>query len=512
MAGVQGELKLEADEAQGAAGELPSGWVRVTIEDVSIVNPPGKTVSPPDDTLVSFLPMPAVEELSGRVDPSDHRPFRDVRKGFTRFREGDLLFAKITPSMENGKVAVARGLLNGLGCGTTEFHVLRPTEAVIVDYLRYFVLRDCYRGEAKRHMSGAVGQQRVPKSFLAESSFPLPPLAEQRRIVDRIDELFSRIEAGERAVEAARAGLKRYRKAVLKAAVTGAITEDWRDAHKVNESGEALLARILKERRAAWETAEIAKHKAKGKPLTDKQKQALLARYKPPAEPDPDGLPDLPEGWVWATLPQLGEFGRGKSKHRPRNDPKLYDGVYPFLQTGDVRQSNGRIRSYSQTYNEAGLAQSRLWPAGTVCITIAANIAETGILQFDACFPDSVVGLIAHPDIGPEYPEFFLRTARDDLDRYAPATAQKNINLAILETVCVPLPPTAEQSEIVSRVEEALSRADAAEATLEAQTRAARALKQSILKAAFTGRLVPQNPNDEPASELLKRVKKNGAD
>ena len=158
-------------------------------------------------------------------------------------------------------------------------------------------------------------------------------------------------------------------------------------------------------------------------------------------------MPDLPDGWLWVTLPQLGEFGRGKSKHRPRGHPSLYGGEYPFLQTGRIRNSNGRIRTFDKTYNEKGLAQSRLWPKGTVCITIAANIAETGILDFDACFPDSVVGLIPHPDLGPEYPEFFLRTARDNLDRYAPGSAQKNINLGILEKVSVPFPSKVEQAE-----------------------------------------------------------------
>lgn len=108
--------------------------------------------------------------------------------------------------------------------------------------------------------------------------------------------------------------------------------------------------------------------------------------------------PDSPD-CQWLTLRGVAvDFGRGKSKHRPRNAPSLYGGPYPFIQTGDIRNSSHVVKAFSQTYSELGLAQSKLWPRGTVCITIAANIAETGVLGFDACFPDSVVGLVVDPD------------------------------------------------------------------------------------------------------------------
>ena len=479
-------------EEEAGSGPSPTGWEVRPLGKACEVNPSGRTVSPPDDSLVSFLPMAAVEELTGRIDLSDERTFGSVRKGYTRFKEGDVLFAKITPSMENGKVAIARGLKNGMGCGTTEFHVLRPGPDVLSEWLWYFTVSTKFRNDARHEMSGAVGQMRVPTGFLEDYPIPLPPLADQRRIVSRIEELFSQVEAGERAIGAARRDLARYRRSVLHAAVTGALTEDWRAANPdPEEDGEALLARLAGERRAAWERAELDKLTAKGKPApeTEKQWATFRARYEEAPSVLVEDLPDLPSSWAWATLPQLGEFGRGKSKHRPRGDASLYGGDYPFFQTGQVRQSLGKITTWDKTYNEKGLAQSRLWPEGTVCITIAANIAATGIMQFDGCFPDSVVGLIPHPDIGPEYPEFFLRTERDNLDEYAPATAQKNINLDILEQVAVPLPPIREQGELVSTVQVELSRADAVEKNLDAQTRAARALKQSVLKAAFAGQL-----------------------
>ncbi len=207
-------------------------------------------------------------------------------------------------------------------------------------------------------------------------------------------------------------------------------------------------------------------------------------------------------------LPETGEMNRGKSRHRPRNEPSLFGGPYPFIQTGGIAQSGGRITSHKQTYSEAGLAQSRLWPSGTICITIAANIAESAILTYPACFPDSVVGIIVNLEVCvAEYVEFFIRVAKADLATFAPATAQKNINIAILNEVAVPLPPLSEQQEIVRRVESLFALADQIEARHKKAQAYVDKLTQSILAKAFRGELVPQDPNDEPASELLKRIR-----
>jgi type I restriction enzyme S subunit len=210
---------------------------------------------------------------------------------------------------------------------------------------------------------------------------------------------------------------------------------------------------------------------------------------------------------VWSTIQNLGELSRGRSKHRPRNDPKLFGGNYPFIQTGDVAGSTGRIKSHSQTYNEVGLAQSRLFPANTLCITIAANIADTGILTYPACFPDSVVGFIAEEGfIEVLYAMYFIQTAQNDLKTFAPATAQKNINIEILSSLPIPVPPLDEQHEIVRRVEALFKIADDIEKRYKKAKAHVDKLTQSILAKAFRGELVPQDPNDEPASELLMRI------
>jgi type I restriction enzyme S subunit len=146
-----------------------------------------------------------------------------------------------------------------------------------------------------------------------------------------------------------------------------------------------------------------------------------------------------------------------------------------------------------------------LWPAGTLCITIAANIAETAILTFDACFPDSVVGFVASEPMLVRYIEMFLRTAKQDLARYAPATAQKNINLETLEGVAVPLPPLAEQGRMIEELDRTLSIGNVVEESIAKETLHSGRLRQAILSTAFEGRLVEQDPADEPADVLLAR-------
>lgn len=157
-------------------------------------------------------------------------------------------------------------------------------------------------------------------------------------------------------------------------------------------------------------------------------------------------------GFEWKTLKEVSlEFGRGKSKHRPRNDERLYGGDIPFIQTGDIRGSAKKIKNYNQTYSDFGLAQSKLWKKNTLCITIAANIAETAILDFDACFPDSIIGFIADPkQVDVNYIYYLLQSLKIKLQSYSTGSAQENINLATFEDLLFPIPPLAEQARIVA--------------------------------------------------------------
>jgi type I restriction enzyme S subunit len=163
-------------------------WPTIRLGDVCVINPRlHRTALPTDNQAVSFVPMASVDEVQGRIANPLVREYASVKKGFTPFAENDVIFAKITPCMENGKAAIARGLVGGLGFGSTEFHVLRATPQVLPEYVYYFVRQEAFRRNAKANFTGTGGQQRVPATFIADSRIPLPPLAEQQRIVDILD-------------------------------------------------------------------------------------------------------------------------------------------------------------------------------------------------------------------------------------------------------------------------------------------------------------------------------------
>ncbi len=184
-------------------------------------------------------------------------------------------------------------------------------------------------------------------------------------------------------------------------------------------------------------------------------------------------------------------FGRGKSKHRPRNDPKLYGGEIPFIQTGDISRAEHLIDSYSQTYSELGLAQSMLWPKGTVCIAIVgATIGQTGILGFDACFPDSVIGIRPDPSVcDPRYVEFMLQAFKDDLKEDGKGSARDNINLETFKARKFPVPELSIQMEIVEKLLMAKKISGQLERIYTQKKREIANLRQSLLQKAFSGQL-----------------------
>lgn len=273
----------------------------------------------------------------------------------------------------------------------------------------------------------------------------IPSLPEQERIVARIEELFSELDKAVETLKTTKQQLAVYRQAVLKEAFEGSFT--------VHRSCDLKLE---------WSSAEETK-----------------------------SLPAIPKEWRYIALSKLGDLGRGKSKHRPRNDPKLFeDGKYPFLQTSEVKAAKQYITEFSKMYGEFGLQQSKLWPKGTLCITIAANIAETAFLGIDACFPDSVVGFTPYENIIPEYVKHFIESQKLRLWAFAPATAQKNINLDTLENLIVPYCSVEEQKDVIAEIEARMSTCDSIEQTVDTALQQAEAMRQSILKQAFERSLI----------------------
>jgi type I restriction enzyme, S subunit len=215
------QLVADSNISEKSYTQLPEGWKQEQLNLLTEINPklPNREIS--DNLIVSFIPMKRVEEISGIVDLTEKKKYSEVRKGFTSFINKDVIFAKITPCMENGKIAVVNNLENGIGFGSTEFHVLRCKESIINQYLFYFLTQDKYRFEAAHNMTGAVGQKRVPKSFIENSLIPLPSVKEQQNIIEEIESRLSIADEVEKIINESLLKAESMKQSILKKAFEG---------------------------------------------------------------------------------------------------------------------------------------------------------------------------------------------------------------------------------------------------------------------------------------------------
>lgn len=437
--------------------DLPPDWTTGTLGEIGIAST--NTVNP------SRFPT---EDFDLFSVPAFARGEPDVvigaKIGSTKqlVEAGDVLLCKIVPHIN--RVWVVPDRRNRRQIASSEWIVIR-NRIIDPEYMRYCLSGPDFREIFLQNLSGIGGSlTRARPQAVKRISVPIAPRGAQRGIVAMLDELLGRSRQAQEELEHIPKLVNWYKQAILASAFRGELTTDWRYIHP--------------------DATGVVKT-SKPSPSTRRKRcvsEESSDSFEPPF--------DIPPKWQWLCLPDLGDLDRGRSRHRPRNHPSLYGGPYPFVQTGDVKAAEGYLNTYTQTYSEAGLAQSRLWPAGTLCITIAANIAETAILGIDACFPDSVVGFTADRSrCDPRFVEFFVRTVRADLAEFAPATAQKNINLETLRTVHVPCPPLAEQIEIVDRINRAFLSIDQVKKDAARAGDLLQQLDRAILAKAFRGEL-----------------------
>jgi type I restriction enzyme S subunit len=492
----------------GAVGGLPLGWEVTSLGRIAQVNPPLGIRLLNDDIDVTFVPMRAVAPEGGGLTAPEVRQYRKVKKGYTSFLSGDVVMAKITPCMENGKSTVVPEVPGRVCFGSTEFHVVRPESEVQARWISQFLLQHDVRRAAQREMAGGVGQMRVPASFLESLPIPVAPPVEQVRIVDALDELLSDLDVGVAALVRGRQKLKLHRASVLKAAVEGALTAEWRAQHPPTEPATELLKRILVERRRRWEEEQFAKFKSKEQEPPKNWK----AKYKEPAAPDTALLPSLPEGWCWVSTDQVVSEVRNGYSLKPdavRGTPILrISAVRPLsLNLDDVRYLPGA----SSEYDEALVAPRDLlftrYNGTRRLVGVCAIVPE---LVVDIVHPDKIIRARPLPMIGAA--GFFAVAANTGASRafmeqrIRTTAGQAGISGSDIKEMPLPLPPLAEQEAVLDLVEDQISIIDHLEADLEARLATAQSLRQAILRHAFTGQLVPQDPTDEPASELLKRI------
>ena len=319
----------------------------------------------------------------------------------------------------------------------------------------------------------------------------LAPVDEQRRIVAKIEELFSYLDAGVAALERAKANLKRYRAAVLKAAVEGKLTEQWRAEQKDIEPASELIKR----------TTPPPKPNRYSSRSTD-----LIPGHAALAVGNPGTA--LPDGWAWAALV---EIARMESGHTPsRRHPEWWDGDIPWIGIPDARVHHGRvINDTSQHTNAEGLANSasRLLPRDTVCVSRTASVGYVVTMGRDMATSQDFVNWVPTPAVMPAWLRIVFLADREALRRFGKGSVHTTIYFPEWLSVHVAVPPCEEQHQIVAEVEARLSVVDEQERLIAANLQRVSRLRQAILKSAFEGKLVPQDPKDEPASLLLERIK-----
>lgn len=458
-------------------------WPVLSIAQVADVNPRIDKFAIPDNLPVSFVPMPSVGAGDGFIHVEETRPAGKVKKGFTAFLEGDVLFAKITPCMENGKMAVVPKLVNGYGFGSTEFHVLRPKPGMDAKYLYYYISSQSFRGEAERYMTGAVGQKRVPTDYLKRSVIPVAPLDQQKRIVAEIEKQFSRLDGAVADLKRVKANLKRYKAAVLKTACEGRLVETEAELARkkvpsprvgegggegvVYETGEQLLARVLAERRKNWS--------GRGK-------------YKEPAAPDITDFPLLPEGWTWATCAQVGEAITGFTP--PKSNPQFFGGDVPFFKPTDL-DAGYNVREFRDSLTKEGAQHGRVLPPLSILVTcIGATIGKTGLARVRCTTNQQINALVVSgKSVSPTFIYWYFcgPSGQRQILANSSATTLPILNKSRFEALPVPLPPFAEQQRIVNEVERRLSVVEELETAVAANLQRATRLRQSVLARTFRG-------------------------
>lgn len=422
--------------------KLPDNWTEATIEDCADLNPKhDREIA--RDTSISFVPMTAVSDGTGEIQDPQTRPFSEVSKGYTHFQTGDVIFAKITPCMENGKIAVARDLTNGLACGSTEFHVLRPRDGISPDYLWRYLRQRTFRTEAERSMTGAVGQRRVPLQYLKVASIPLSPAAEQRRIVAKIDSLSGKSKRVRDNLNHIPRLAEKYKQAILAAVYAAA-------------------------QRCSGQTVTLGS-------IAIEVRNGLS---KKPSD-DPSGLPILRISAVRPLKVHLQDI-----RYYPVTEAVP---TTALLREGDLlfTRYNGNPDFTAVCGMVRGLMRDTAYPDKLIRVRLT-NAAEPRFVEIMCASSKSRDWLAPH-----------IKTA----------AGQHGISGGDLKRLPIPLPSIPNQRAIIGRAETAFVWIDRLASEATSARMLIDRLDQAVLAKAFRGELVPQDAGDEPASVLLERIR-----
>ena len=481
---------------------LPEQWCLAPIRDLIDFAPKNNCS---DDADVGFVPLARLGVSYCSRHTSETRKWVEVKRGYTHFADGDVLLARITPSFQNGKAAIARHLPNGLGAGSTEYFVCRPLpDGLLSEYLLAFFKSQRFLSAGERMMSGAVGQKRVPKSYVLDSAIPLAPINEQRRIVTKLNSILGHVDECRAHANRVPTVLGRFRRAVLAAATSGILTKGWREIAAVSATGRDLLDAT---REGHAEVAGRSQQALDG----GRRHKGRHRRYRVPDPVDQSGLDTLPDTWAWASGAELVKPGDEVVYGILQPGPKLREGI-PYIRGRDIK--DGRILVDQLLRTSPAVAERHLRSSlrggdvllgiirATKVAIVPAELADANITQGTARFRPSQAIRTSYLAIALEAPatQTWLQARYRGID-------MPGLNLADIRRVPIPLPPTEEQDEIIRRVTSLLAASERASALSSRMQDHLDHLTAAIFERTFCGTLVAQDATDEPAAKLWARIR-----
>lgn len=479
-------------------GPLPPGWAWSTLGEVAADEPNAMTDGPFGSNLKSEhytesgVRVVRLGNIGVGEFVDDDRVYIDHQRADSlskhRCYSGDLLIAALAEP-----VGRATRVPSELGDAIVKADCIRmKTHEEVVDAAFVLHCLNSPSGLARTaEASHGIGRLRINLGELKEVLIPLPPRAEQRRIVAKLDAVMAQVREARAALEAVPALLEQYRRAVLAAAFRGELTADWRAAHPEVEPAAALLARMpVLPRPPRYDSRSLA---------------VVPGDYALSV-----GRPDLPapEGWSWAPLVSIARLESGHTPSRSR--PEWWGGDVPWIGIRDARTHHGgAIDTTEQTTNAEGLANSaaRLLPAGTVCLSRTASVGYVVVMGRPMATSQDFVNWVCTEALDPHWLKCLFLAEHDAIWRFGKGSTHTTVYFPEVLSFHVCVPPLAEQHEIVRRVEAALGRLARVKQAVEAQRQQLDALERAVLDKAFRGALVPQHPDDEPADAMLARLR-----
>ena len=485
---------------------LPEGWEETTLGEIRFDLAKGIM---PNNFPEQFFELYSVPNFDlGVPEILQGRAIKSIKQ----IVESDtVLLCKINPRLN--RAWIVGNFSKYMKIASTEWIPFFKVSMILPTYLCYYLRLNFVRDYFAANASGVGGSlMRINDRTVAYYPFPLAPFPEQHRIVAAIEQQFTRLDNAVASLQSAKVRAKQYRSSLLKAAVEGELTKEWRAEYTVEETGAQLLARILSERRTRWEEEQLAKMRERGiTPKDDRWKQA----YKELQGLDVEQLPALPDGWYWATVEQVADVIGGVTKGRDLAKRTLT--TLPYLGVANVQRGFLDLDVVKTIEVPEDEVEKYLLRPGDVLLTEGGDADKLGRAavwkgEIEECIHQNHIfrARLVEPKIPSQWLVFYANSEQGRnyfLEAAKQTVNLASINLTQLRNCPLPLPPLAEQEQIVAEVEAKLSNITRMEETIEASLKRAEHERQSVLHEAFAGRLVPQDPEDEPASVLLERIR-----